>query len=320
MIQYILGFILLAISSLIYYKVADRFNIIDKPNQRSSHTQPTIRGGGILFFFALMTFFIFNGYPYPYFFVGLFLLAIVSFLDDLYTLSSNIRFPIQLIAMLFLLYQVEFPFLPVWFFITVLFIGLASLNIFNFMDGVNGITGLYALSSILGLFMINQQEQIFNNDLFIYMTFAIIIFGFYNFRKKALMFAGDIGSITIGFFIIFIVAKMLVVLNASLLVLAFGVYGIDSGGTMIYRKFFTNEKWTEPHRHHIYQKLVDRKGWSHLKVSLYYAIIQLLFGLLLFYTYHLPEKTQWLLAIPITLIVFLIYVLLFRWLEKININ
>lgn len=314
--EYILVLVVLIISSIVYFKLAVKYKIIDKPNHRSSHTSPTIRGGGILFFIALLIFFLINHYTYPYFFLGLILLGITSFIDDLKDLSSKLRFSIQIIALLLLLYQVAIPISPIWYSLLILFFGLVSLNIFNFMDGINGITGFYGLSSIFGLYIINCKEGIFNPDIFIFIVLAIIIFGFFNFRKKALMFAGDIGSITIGYFIIFITTKMVIVLDAPLMILVFGVYGIDSGGTIIYRKFFTNENWTAAHRHHIYQKLVDLKGLSHLRVSIYYALLQILFCIFLFFIYDLPAKDQWFISIPIVVVVSIVYILLFRWLKK----
>lgn len=315
MTKYIYILFLLIASSIIYMELAKKFKIVDKPNYRSSHTKPTIRGGGILFFLALLFYFLFVRFSYPHFFTGLFILALISFLDDLITLSSRLRFLVQLIAILLLMYEIAVPVFPLWFFGLMLFLALTSLNIFNFMDGINGITGLNAMASMAGLFAINTEVQIFNPDIFIYVALAILVFGFYNFRKNALMFAGDIGSITIGFFIIFIAAKMIIELDAPLIILVYGIYGVDSGGTIVYRKFFTEEKWTEPHRHHIYQKLVDIKGWSHLSVSVLYFILQLFISLLLYYFYDLPSQTQWLLSIPIGFSAILFYLFLFNKLK-----
>lgn len=77
--QYLLIIISLFILELIYFKIADRFNIIDKPNERSSHTQITLRGGGIIFYFGALLFFIISDFQYPYFILGLTLMALISF-------------------------------------------------------------------------------------------------------------------------------------------------------------------------------------------------------------------------------------------------
>jgi len=91
-----------------YMKIAVRFGIIDKPNDRSSHTNPTIRGGGIIFTIAIILFFTFYGFKYPFFFIGLMLVAGISFLDDMYTLSSIYRLGIQFIAVALTLYNIVF--------------------------------------------------------------------------------------------------------------------------------------------------------------------------------------------------------------------
>ena len=109
MITYILIFTILAIVSFIYLKLAIKFKIIDKPNERSSHTKITVRGGGIIFPIAILLFFIFNDYQYPYFVLGVFLISVVSFLDDIYTLSARIRFPFQIFAVLLVFFELDIP-------------------------------------------------------------------------------------------------------------------------------------------------------------------------------------------------------------------
>ena len=134
--KYLIVFAVLAILSYIYLKLAIKYKIIDKPNQRSSHTKITVRGGGILFILAIILFFILNNYQYPF----------VSFLDDIYTLSSKIRFPFQIIAILLVLFEVGLPFSPIY--ILCLLTGVGIINMFNFMDGINGVTGFYSLAVI----------------------------------------------------------------------------------------------------------------------------------------------------------------------------
>ena len=121
-----------------------------------------------------------------------------------------------------------------------------------------------------------------------------MIFGFYNFRKKALFFAGDIGSIAIGMLHLFYRFLFAIKLNSPLILLLVIVYGADAGITLLYRKFFTKESVLEPHRHHIYQKLVDVKKMSHIKVSVMYAILQLIVNFIIYKTYKLELPTQFL--------------------------
>ncbi|EKB05102.1 MraY family glycosyltransferase [Myroides odoratus] len=96
--EYILLVAILFIAELVYFKIADKYNIIDKPNERSSHTQITLRGGGVVFYFGALAFFIYSGFEYPYFFLGLTAITIISFLDDIFTLSNKIRLVIHLIS------------------------------------------------------------------------------------------------------------------------------------------------------------------------------------------------------------------------------
>jgi hypothetical protein len=87
--NYILLAAALFILEIVYFKLADHFNIIDKPNERSSHTSITLRGGGIIFYFGVLAWFILSGFQSPYFFAGLTAITFISFVDDIRNLSSN---------------------------------------------------------------------------------------------------------------------------------------------------------------------------------------------------------------------------------------
>ncbi|SHN01042.1 glycosyltransferase family 4 protein [Polaribacter sp. KT 15] len=313
---YVLVTLLLAVLSYVYLKLAIKFKIIDKPNQRSSHTKITVRGGGIIFPLAILLFFILNDYQYPYFILGVFLISVISFLDDIYTLSSKIRFPFQFLGVFLILYQVDYPFSPFYLYAVFLILGIGAVNMFNFMDGINGITGLYSLAVISGLFLINNTENIVDNDLLIYPAISLIIFGFYNFRRKALFFAGDIGSIAIGLFMYFVGFLLAIKLSSPLMLLLIIVYGADAGNTLLYRKIFTKESVFDPHRHHVYQKLVDVYKISHLKVASIYAILQLVVNFIIFKTYRLELSSQFIVFFTLIFIFTLSYILLFRKIKR----
>lgn len=310
----LLTVILLGIFSIVYLKLAIKYQIIDKPNERSSHIKSTVRGGGILFTIAIVLFFVFNDFQYSYFLIGTLLIAVVSFLDDIYTLSAKIRFPFQCIAVLLVLYQIGVPIEALS--LLYLLFGIGTLNLFNFMDGINGITGLYAISVLVSFYCINRNEAIINPDLIIYSLFSLIIFGFYNFRKKAIFFAGDIGSITIGILIFFITLHFALTLKSPLIIVSIIVYGADTGLTFLYRKFYTNESVFEPHRHHIYQKLVDIKKSSHLKVSLMYSMLQLLVNIVVYKTYQLDIMIQCIILGSFASVFIFAYISLFKNLKK----
>jgi UDP-GlcNAc:undecaprenyl-phosphate GlcNAc-1-phosphate transferase len=315
MYTYIVILVILVIASYTYLKLAIKFKIIDKPNHRSSHAKITVRGGGIIFSKAIFLFFFFNAYQYPFFVLGLFLIAVVSFLDDIYTLSSKIRFPFQFIAVYLILYEVGLPFDPSYMFVMYLIVGIGIVNMFNFMDGINGMTGFYSLAVISGLYIVNMNEQIVNSELMIYVGISIAVFGFYNFRKKALFFAGDIGSISIGMLIFFMGFYVSYTLNSPLILLFVIVYGADAGNTLLYRKFFTKENILKPHRHHIYQKLVDVKKMSHLKVSILYSGVQLVVNGVIYKTYHFELQAQFLVFVILASIFTLFYIYLFKKLK-----
>ena len=299
-----------------YLKLAVKYKIIDKPNQRSSHEKLTIRGGGVIFLIAILLFFFLNDYEYPYFVLGVFMISVISFLDDIYTLSSKVRFPFQILAIFLILCQVEIPFFPIYLFFIYLIFGIGVINMFNFMDGINGLTGIYSLSVLFGYYFINNQEGIINPELIIYSALSILVFGFFNFRKKAIFFAGDIGSITIGMLIFFLGFFLTYKLSSPLMLMIVLVYGTDAGCTLLYRNFYTKESLFDAHRHHIYQKLADYYNISHLNISMGYAIIQVLINFIIFKTYKLDLITQSFLFLGLTLIFTALYIGFFKMLKK----
>tara|TARA_R110002051_G_scaffold1526_1_gene8512 strand:- start:27 stop:1019 length:993 start_codon:yes stop_codon:yes gene_type:complete len=318
--NYSLVALLLIVISYGYLKLAIKFKIIDKPNERSSHTKTTVRGGGIIFTIAILLFFLLNDFKYPYFCLGVVLISIISFLDDIYTLSSKIRFPFQFLAVFLILLEVGLPFTPMYIFIFAFTFGIGMINMFNFMDGINGITGLYSLATLSGFLLINLNEQIIDSEVLIYPIISILIFGFYNFRKKALFFAGDIGSITIGILVFFLGLYFVYSLKSPLIVLFIIVYGADAGITLVYRIFFTKENVLDAHRHHLYQKLVDLKKISHLKVSLLYAVIQVIVNLIILKSYILDIQTQIFIFFGLVSLFIFSYLFLFNKLKKMHTN
>ena len=306
--------VFLTVLSFFYLKIADKFNIVDKPNHRSSHTIPTIRGGGILFYLGCLIFFISSGFQYPYFFIGVSLVALISFIDDILTLSSSVRLPFQFLAVGLSFYEIGMiPETGLWilpFFI----LGVGLINEYNFMDGINGITGFYSLVTLGGLFIINEEIQVVNKDLLLYVLMSVIVFGFYNFRKKARMFAGDIGSISMAVLICFVGASIIYKTHSPIILLLISVYSVDAILTVIYRKSI-GEKLTEPHRKHIYQKLVHTAKMPHLNVSIIYALLQMVINVIVLYTYKLDLTIQFTTLVVVILFLIFLYVLMFKRLE-----
>ena len=304
---YLVG-ILLIIASVLYIKIAEHFNIIDKPNHRSSHTKSTIRGGGVLFFIGLMLYYFFSSQQETYFIIGTSLIGILSFVDDLKPLSPALRFPVQILAVALCLFQINFDF-PI---VAIIFLGIAGvafINAFNFMDGINAITGFYSIVVIVGFLYYDLFIIDFINEmLLLYTLIALAIFGFYNFRKKAKFFAGDIGSITLAMIILFTSFSFYKVTQSPLVLLFLAVYGVDSLMTILVRKYL-KEKLSEAHRHHLYQKLVDNVRYSHMKVSGIYAIIQAVLICVTILLYKLPIYSQWVFTAGILLLFVILYFL-----------
>ncbi|MFY7670058.1 UDP-GlcNAc--UDP-phosphate GlcNAc-1-phosphate transferase [Tenacibaculum sp. MEBiC06402] len=319
--NYLIIFLVLSALSFIYLKLADKFNIIDKPNHRSSHTVPTIRGGGILFYFGILIYFLLFGFKYPYFVIGVTLISIISFIDDIISLKILVRLPFQFLAIALSLYQVEiildsgisFESFLVAF--PLLFVGVAFINGYNFMDGINGITGFYSIVSLISLFAINHYENLIDSELLASVFISILVFGFYNFRKKARMFAGDIGSISMAVLIFFVAALLIYKTKAPVILLLVAVYSVDTILTMIHRKRI-GEKLTEPHRKHIYQEMVHTLKMSHLSVSAIYGVLQLVINTVAFFTYKLGFVYQVIILLSVTASVIGLYLVGFNKIKK----
>lgn len=275
-------FIILSIVGISYYKVALSLRILDQPNERSSHSKPTIRGGGIIFVFAAIMWWIFSGFSNPWLIGGLLLVSGVSFLDDLYSLSRKIRFITQIIALSFLFIELEVFDQVHWIGILGLyFVSLGIINAINFMDGINGISVMYGFVFFISILAIDTYLPIFPNDLIYFILISLFVFSFFNLRKNALMFAGDIGSISLAYLVIFTLVKMYLAVGTWTVILLLFFYGIDTFVTLVQR-LIAREKISLPHRKHLYQIMVNQSKMSHLLVSSIFAIMQLCFNLSLF--------------------------------------
>ena len=268
---YIFIFILFLVIELIYFKIADKYNIIDKPNSRSSHTSITLRGGGIIFPIAISIAF-FWGYVSWAVTLAVVLVAVVSFIDDIKPLSQLPRFVSHVIAVGLIFYELSLFYEPVWLLPVVFVLLIGWVNAFNFMDGINGITVLYALTAIVSFSFLAINEA--NLPLLITMGLSCFVFGLFNVRKKAKTFAGDVGSISMALFLGYFMIKTIIDSGQLGYILFFSVYGIDAIITIINR-LLKKENIFQPHRSHLYQYLANEMGYSHILVSFIYAGFQL---------------------------------------------
>ena len=271
---YLIVFVLLFVAELFYFRIADRCNIIDKPNERSSHTKITLRGGGVIFYFGALAYFLISGFEYPYFILALTFITFISFVDDVCSISQKLRLLFHFLAIVLMFYQLGLFPLSWWRIIIALIICTGIINAYNFMDGINGITGGYSLIILATLAYVNSEIVTFVEPALIYTVFcSVLVFCFFNFRKKAKCFAGDVGSVSIAFILLFLTGKLIIQTEDFSWIILLVVYGVDSVLTIIHR-LMLHENIGLPHRKHMYQLMANELKIPHVVVSLIYMLVQ----------------------------------------------
>ncbi len=300
MTTYIIIFVLLLVAELVYFRIADKCNIIDKPNQRSSHSTIVLRGGGIIFMIGAWVWSAFFGFDYPWFLAGLTLVAGVSFVDDIHSLPDSVRLVAQFAAAAMAFYQLDILHWEMWWIVLVaLIVYVGATNVINFMDGINGITAGYALAVLvpLGLLNTNYRELATNlttnyssivssdgvfvdQSLIVAAIIAAVVFCIFNFRPKgkAKCFAGDVGSIGIAFIMLFLLGNVIMKTGDITWLIFLLVYGVDGCLTIIHR-IMLHENLGEAHRKHAYQIMANELKIGHVKVTLLYMTMQLVVSL-----------------------------------------
>lgn len=264
-------FVFLTISMFAYLRIAKHYGILDIPNNRSSHLEPTIRGGGIIFPISVLLYVLLFNFSFLYFVIAVLLVSVISFIDDVYSISSLWRLIFQLLSALFLMFEFSDSFSI--YFLLVIPVLIGVMNAYNFMDGINGITGGYSFITLFSLYVANQYIGFEDPNLIVVLILAVVIFSFFNFRKKAKCFAGDIGSISMAVILLFLIFKLIIFTSNPVFMLFLLLYGVDTGATLLSR-LSKGANVLNPHREHLYQKLVDKQSWSHFKVSFLYVFIQ----------------------------------------------
>lgn len=271
---YLIILVMLFLVELFYFHIADKYNIIDKPNERSSHTRITLRGGGIVFYLGALVYFLTSQFEYPWFMLALTLVTVISFVDDIRSISQGLRLIFHFTAMGLMFYQWELFALPWWTVVVALIVCTGIINAYNFMDGINGITGGYSLVVLGTLAFINHRVVSFVEPGLIYtMLCAVLVFNFFNFRKRAKCFAGDVGSVSIAFIILFLIGKLIIDTEDFSWIVLLAVYGVDSVLTIVHR-LMLHENIGLPHRKHLYQIMANELKIPHVAVSLTYMVVQ----------------------------------------------
>lgn len=281
MITYILIFALLLIAELVYFRIADRFNIIDKPNERSSHTSVVLRGGGIIFLIGMWVWSAFYGFQYPWFLAGLTLVAGVSFVDDIRSLPDSVRLVAQFAAAAMAFYQLGILHWSMWWIVVLaLIVYVGATNVINFMDGINGITAGYALAVLVPLALVNAKGGYVAQSLVVVAVLSACVFCLFNFRPKgkAKCFAGDVGSIGMAFIMLFLLGRVILATEDITWLIFLLVYGVDGCLTIVHR-IMLHENLGEAHRKHAYQIMANELKIGHVKVALLYVGLQLVISL-----------------------------------------
>jgi UDP-N-acetylmuramyl pentapeptide phosphotransferase/UDP-N-acetylglucosamine-1-phosphate transferase len=223
-----------------------------------------------------------------FFLLGLTMIAGISFIDDVGGVSNKMRLIFQFAAMLMMFY--DYGILNIeswWIIILALILCVGIINAYNFMDGINGITGGYSLAVLLPLLYLNSELHYVENSFLIVTLLGVLVFNFFNFRKKAKCFAGDVGSVGIAFIILFALGKLILLTGDMSYILLLAIYGVDSVLTIIHR-IILHENIGEAHRKHVYQLMANELKLPHVLVSSIYMMLQLAvsFGLILLPIHH----------------------------------
>lgn len=286
--SYVILFVVLLGVMVGYLVLAKKLGIIDKPNERSSHIKPTVRGGGIIFPVAVLVWAFLFDHGDWYFVSAVILMGIIGFLDDRYSLSQLPRLIVQSLGVLLVLVEMGLLALP-FFYTGIAFILITGwLNTFNFMDGINGISVLYAGSVLTGVYLFRDAIPEIQLSLIYAVGLSLVVFGWFNVRKNALAFAGDIGSLSMGLILSYLVSSLILSTGKWEFILFFSVYGVDSVLTILHR-IKSGENILEAHRSHLYQYLANEMKWSHLIVTFIYSSIQLMVIVGLFFI----DKDKW---------------------------
>lgn len=358
-ITYGIIFMILLILEMCYFKIADKCNIIDKPNERSSHSSIVLRGGGIIFPISTWVWYVFtcfNGFQdscpmfsaiscLP-FIIGLTLIAGMSFADDIRSLPDSARLVVQFIAMGLMFWSIglfdgfQFSngfdwwhvFILIGMLLLALIICVGAMNVINFMDGINGITAGYSLAVLVPLFLLNMNtRELFTDfslidsvsdknsvnftnsfvdqNLIVTSILSILVFCIFNFRPKgkAKCFAGDIGSISIAFIMLFLLGNVIIKTGDVTWLIFLLVYGVDGCLTICHR-IILHENLGEAHRKHIYQLMANELKVGHVKISLLYVAIQLVVSLGFIYFCPNIILYHWLYLIVSFVILAILYV------------
>ena len=314
----ILSLVLLCLE-ILYFQLADKFNIIDKPNERSSHSSIVLRGGGVIFSLSMVAWAVMIAFQgdwnvvldYLPFLIGLLIVAVVSFVDDIRSLPDSVRLVAQFAAMALMFWSMGIMHWNMWWIVAIaLVVCVGATNVINFMDGINGITAGYSLAVLLPLIALNQDLHFVDSSFLIVAALGVLVFCIFNFRPKgkAKCFAGDVGSISIAFIMLFAIGRLVVMTQDVTYLIFLLVYGVDGCLTICHR-ILLHENLGEAHRKHAYQLMANELKIGHVKVSLVYMAIQLAVSFGFIYLCPNTVAAHWVYLVCALVVLAIVYVL-----------
>ena len=311
MIEYIVIALLLLAAELAYFKIADKCNIIDKPNERSSHKTIVLRGGGIIFTIGLWIWSIVFGFQYPWLLAGVTLASGISFVDDIHSLPDSLRLLVQFTAMFLVFQEIGLLHWDMWWVIPIALIAaVGGTNIFNFMDGVNGITAGYSLAMLIPITLANRNMAFVEESYLIVAIIGVLVFSLFNFRPrgKAKCFAGDVGSIGMALILVFCLGRLMIATGDITWIVLFLVYGVDGTLTICHR-IMLHENLGQAHRKHAYQLMANELKIPHVVVSTIYAVLQLAVSLIAIYVIPDTVAAHWAYLLGAAVVMAVAYIL-----------
>ena len=300
---------MLFILELVYFRIATHYYIIDKPNERSSHKRIVLRGGGIIFTVALWIWSVVYGFEYPWLLAGVTLSAGVSFIDDINSLPDSLRLFVQFAAMFLVFQEIGLLHWDMWWLVSIaLIVAVGCTNIFNFMDGINGITGGYALAIVIPLYLLNKKYEFMDESLLVVIGLSLLVFSFFNFRTKAKCFAGDVGSIGMALLLVFCIGRLMIVTGDVTWIVLYLLYGVDGVLTICHR-IILHENLGQAHRKHVFQLMANELKMKHVVVSSIYMVLQLMVSLVAIYVISDIVVAHWIYLLSMVLAFAIVYIL-----------
>lgn len=274
---FILALVLIACIHL-YIKVARQFGWKVLSETRDQYGKHVVSGAGFIFPLSIfLIFLISESLAFEPWMPGLICLTLLSWIDDFRNLPALLRLIIHIFCIATWLISSPVPEIAWLWILVILFAGTGWMNAFNFMDGINGMMVMMSLVSLATFYLVIESGQL--RVFIISQIIAVLILAYYNLRNKAIAFAGDVGSITMGFFLGYLMCQLILSTGRWEYVFFFLVYAVDASLTILIR-IFKKENILQPHEQHLYQ--IIRKAFPHkvLLISSVYAIYQLVLNIL----------------------------------------